>query len=106
MESLSRKTRRKDTTTKPELYARLGVKEYFLFDPDREYLDPPLQGYRLRVGAARVGDASRLLQQLRQIGPERRTAPAPLDAGDEAVDRLRVLLLAFPQEPEALPSQG
>jgi Uma2 family endonuclease len=48
IETTSRKTRRKDTTTKPELYARLGVKEYFLFDPDREYLDPPLQGYRLR----------------------------------------------------------
>ncbi len=48
IETTSRKTRRKDTTTKPELYARLGVKEYFLFDPDGEYLDPPLQGYRLR----------------------------------------------------------
>jgi hypothetical protein len=32
---------------KPELYARLGVKEYFLFDPYQEYLEPPLQGYRL-----------------------------------------------------------
>jgi Uma2 family endonuclease len=51
IETTSRKTRRKDTTTKPELYARLGVKEYFLFDPDREYLDPPLQGYRLRSRA-------------------------------------------------------
>ncbi len=51
IETTSRKTRRKDTTTKPELYARLGVKEYFLFDPDLEYLDPPLQGYRLRGGA-------------------------------------------------------
>ena len=48
IETTSRKTRRKDTTTKPELYAGLGVTEYFLFDPDREYLDPPLQGYRLR----------------------------------------------------------
>jgi Uma2 family endonuclease len=48
IETTSRKTRRKDTTTKPELYARQGVKEYFLFDPDGENLDPPLQGYRLR----------------------------------------------------------
>jgi hypothetical protein len=32
---------------KPQLYARLGVKEYFLFDPHQEYLDPPLQGHRL-----------------------------------------------------------
>ena len=47
IETTSRKTRRKDTTVKADLYATLGVKEYFLFDPDREYLDPPLQGYRL-----------------------------------------------------------
>ncbi|NLX99454.1 MAG: Uma2 family endonuclease [Rhodopirellula sp.] len=46
IETTSRKTRRKDTVDKPALYAKLGVKEYFLFDPDREYLDPPLQGYR------------------------------------------------------------
>jgi Uma2 family endonuclease len=47
IETTSRKTRRKDTTDKPERYARLAVKEYFLFDPDQEYLDPPLQGHRL-----------------------------------------------------------
>lgn len=47
IENTSRSTRRKDTQVKPELYARLGVKEYFLFDPLGEYLDPPLQGYRL-----------------------------------------------------------
>ena len=47
IETTSRKTRRKDTQVKPELYARLGVKEYFLFDPHAEYLHPPLQGYRL-----------------------------------------------------------
>jgi Uma2 family endonuclease len=47
IETTSRKTRRKDTVGKPALYARLGVAEYFLFDPDQEYLDPPLQGYRL-----------------------------------------------------------
>ena len=47
IETTSRKTRQVDLKTKPELYARLGVKEYFLFDPDREYLDPPLLGYRL-----------------------------------------------------------
>lgn len=50
IETTSRKTRRKDTVDKPHLYAMLGVKEYFLFDPDQEYLDPPLQGYRLAGG--------------------------------------------------------
>ena len=47
IETTSRKTKTKDTTTKPKLYARIGVKEYFLFDPTEDYLDPPLQGYRL-----------------------------------------------------------
>jgi Uma2 family endonuclease len=31
----------------------LRVREYFLFDPDAEYLTPPLQGYRLRGGEYR-----------------------------------------------------
>jgi Uma2 family endonuclease len=47
LEVTSRKTKKKDTVTNPPLYARLGVKEYFLFDPTRDYLEPPLQGYRL-----------------------------------------------------------
>jgi Uma2 family endonuclease len=46
-ETTSRKTKKKDSVDKLELYARLGVKEYFLFDPEQDYLDPPLQGYRL-----------------------------------------------------------
>jgi hypothetical protein len=40
VETTSRRTRAKDTRTKPDLYARLGIKEYFLFDPHQEYLDP------------------------------------------------------------------
>ena len=51
IETTSRKTRKKDVLEKSALYASLGVREYFLFDPDFEYLDPPLQGHRL-VGAA------------------------------------------------------
>ena len=47
IETTSRKTQRKDTLDKPALYAKLGVKEYFLFDPEQEYLEPPLQGHRL-----------------------------------------------------------
>ncbi len=46
IETTPRKTRKKDLVEKPDLYAKLGVKEYFVFDPDSEYLDPPLQGYR------------------------------------------------------------
>ena len=32
---------------KRERYARLGVREYFVFDPAGEYSEPALQGYRL-----------------------------------------------------------
>ena len=35
---------------KPELYAQLGVHEYFMHDPTSDYLDPPLQGFRLCQG--------------------------------------------------------
>lgn len=51
IETTSRKTRQADLRTKPDLYARLGVKEYFLFDPKHEYLEPPLQGYRLMANS-------------------------------------------------------
>jgi len=50
IEVKSRKTRKKDQTVKPNLYARLGVAEYFLFDPEQDYLDPALQGFRLIDG--------------------------------------------------------
>ena len=46
-EVTSPSTRGEDLRTKHELYARLGVAEYFLFDPLDEYLRPPFQGYRL-----------------------------------------------------------
>jgi Uma2 family endonuclease len=49
-EITSRSTRLEDQGTKRALYAMLGVKEYFLYDPLGEYLQPPLQGYRLQEG--------------------------------------------------------
>jgi Uma2 family endonuclease len=47
VEVTSKSTRRKDKRTKFGQYERLGIAEYILFDPEREYLSPPLQGYRL-----------------------------------------------------------
>ncbi|HEX2223406.1 MAG TPA: Uma2 family endonuclease [Thermoanaerobaculia bacterium] len=47
MEVTSKKTRTEDLTRKRKLYKQLGVEEYFLFDPRAEYLNPPLQGFRL-----------------------------------------------------------
>ena len=49
-EVTSRSTRRDDEVFKLQVYARIGVKEYFLYDPTSDYLQPPLQGYRLRQG--------------------------------------------------------
>lgn len=48
-EITSASTSLQDEGTKMVLCRRLGVKEYFLFDPYREYLEPRLQGYRLRA---------------------------------------------------------
>ncbi len=41
---------RREDQDKKDVYARLGVEEYFLDDPLGEYLKPPLQGYRLVRG--------------------------------------------------------
>jgi len=46
-EVTSQSTRREDEVFKPRTYARIGVSEYFLYDPTAEYLTPPLMGYRL-----------------------------------------------------------
>src|SRR5439155_21946131 len=51
IELTSSSTRREDVNKKFDLYQNtLKVKEYFLFDPLEDYLDPPLRGYRLRKG--------------------------------------------------------
>ncbi len=52
-ELTSRSTRGEDLHSKYDLYARLGVTEYFLFDPLGEYLRPPLRGHRLEQGRYR-----------------------------------------------------
>jgi Uma2 family endonuclease len=51
IEVTSASTRSEDQTTKLTLYQdTLKVREYFLFDPYGEWLDPQLKGYRLRQG--------------------------------------------------------
>ena len=50
LEVTSRSTRREDLSRKRALYARLSVREYFLYDPLGEYLRPALQGFRLVAG--------------------------------------------------------
>jgi Uma2 family endonuclease len=50
MEITSLTTKRQDEVEKPKLYARLGVQEYFQYDPTADYLDPQLKGYQLVEG--------------------------------------------------------
>jgi Uma2 family endonuclease len=51
VELTSPRTRKEDFDKKFTIYQDvLKVPEYFLFDPRSQYLDPPLQGYRLREG--------------------------------------------------------
>ena len=54
LEVTSASTRRDDERRKRDVYAALGVSEYFLYDPRAEYLTPALQGFRLREGEYRA----------------------------------------------------
>ena len=53
LEVTSRSTRKEDQGRKREVYASLGVGEYWLFDPTGDYLAPRLQGFRLHGGEYR-----------------------------------------------------
>ena len=61
LEVASGSTWRRDRDEKPGVYAGLGVREYFLYDPVGRWLEPRLQGYGLvggryrRLGAERLG---------------------------------------------------
>lgn len=50
LEVSSESTWREDLGRKRRLYAELGVQEYWLFDPQAEFLAPPLQGLALQNG--------------------------------------------------------
>jgi Uma2 family endonuclease len=50
VEVTSKSTAGEDLRRKKALYEKLGVEEYFLFDPREEYLHPCLQGYRIVNG--------------------------------------------------------
>jgi len=53
LEMASPNTWREDVERKPAIYAGLGVREYFLYDPTGAHLTPVLQGYRLVDGGYR-----------------------------------------------------
>lgn len=47
LEITSKSTKREDEVRKKKLYAELGVREYWQFDPTGDYLDPVLKGREL-----------------------------------------------------------
>ena len=51
VEFSSKGTVQTDLVRKRELYAEIGIPEYFLCDVDRRYLPSPLMGFRLVDGA-------------------------------------------------------
>lgn len=53
LEVASRSTWRRDQNRKRKLYAKLGVREFWLFDPQGKFFDPPLEGYVLEGSAYR-----------------------------------------------------
>jgi Uma2 family endonuclease len=77
MEISSSSTWLEDTGNKKALCARLGVQEYFLFDPLGDYLEPRLQGFSLtgadyeRIATSADGavDSEVLGLRLRADGP-------------------------------------
>jgi len=50
IELTSNETQIEDFGDKREIYAWMGVREYFVFDPLEDYLRPPLRGFRLDDG--------------------------------------------------------
>ena len=61
LEVTSASTRHNDERRKRDVYAALGVREYFLYDPRAEWLAPPLQGWRLHEGTYRAVPAVTML---------------------------------------------
>ena len=53
VEVTSPSTHREDLQEKRTLYERLGVREYFIFDPEGRRFQPPFRGYRLEKGNLR-----------------------------------------------------
>jgi Uma2 family endonuclease len=92
LEILSETTAEEDRGEKRLLYERLGVREYFLFDPEGAYQERPLIGYRLIGGVyeelAVSGDGSLPSSELAlRLRPEgERLALVELRTGERLPD--------------------
>jgi len=123
LELASESTFREDLNAKKNLYRDLGVSEYFLFDPLREWLDAPLIGFRLMTDVnedeelvseyedrTAQPDGSMFSQELglwlRPEGPRLRLIDPltrlPLRDMSESSDRVRALEVETRQKDEAI----
>lgn len=66
-EVTSRSTRKEDLGPKKGTYEMLRVREYFLFDPLGEYLEPPLVGYWLEEDVYRRVAGERLVSEVLEL---------------------------------------
>jgi Uma2 family endonuclease len=95
IELTSSSMRREDATRKIHLYQDvLKVREHFLFDPHGDYLDPRLQGYRLR------GEVYHLVRAVHRRLPSRVLGlhPEPDEHELRLCDPATVLWLPMTQE--------
>ena len=104
LEITSQSTRSRDQAEKPSIYARLGVREYFQYDPTGDYLVPHLQGFRLIAGvyqpmAATGVPAGVLILHSEVLGLDLRLEDGALRFYDPATDQ------GFPTYAEAVQAQ-
>lgn len=104
-EMTSKSTQKQDQTDKKDLYEKLGVHEYWLFDPKGEWITERLKGYRLSAGRyIAITDSRseqlhlRLVIEGNVIGFYREDTGAKLLA---AAELLEALLIAEYQKAEA-----
>ena len=90
-EIASESTWQKDVTTKRHLYEKLGVAEYYVFDPEYRYLPQPLMAYHLEFG------------ELTKIAVRENRVFSPA-LGLEIVDTRETLRLLDPKTKEFLPT--
>ena len=85
LEVASPSTWRRDRDVKPGLYASMGVREYFLYDPLGGWLEPRLQGHVLEGGGYRRLRAGRMESGARGVWSEVLGLWAFLKGEDEAL---------------------
>jgi len=83
-EITSPSTQSVDSGFKRDLYAQMGVQEYWLFDPKNEWLEGQLQGYRLKDEEyAPINDRQSLVLGLQLSIEDKKIALHRLDNGEK-----------------------